>query len=86
MEERLQRSHNPLGGQSASHSGTPRRPVPQRLARSAIVATRERLGLTQAQLALKLDVNRVTVARWESGERRPQLKYMRRLAQLAGEP
>lgn len=29
-------------------------------------AIREKLGLTQAELADRLDVNRVTVARWET--------------------
>lgn len=34
-----------------------------------LVALRERLDLTQQQLAEKLGIDRVTVARWETGAR-----------------
>jgi transcriptional regulator with XRE-family HTH domain len=34
-----------------------------------LVAFRERLGLTQQELADRLGVDRVTIARWETGAR-----------------
>lgn len=39
-------------------------------------------GLSQARLARELGVQRVTVARWESGQRRPRGEIAARYAQL----
>lgn len=46
------------------------RSVPQTSARD-VVGTRNRLGVSQAQLAAKLGVDVMTVSRWERGEREP---------------
>lgn len=43
---------------------------------------RERLGLTQAQLALHLGVTRFTVANYESGSRMPTADQLRALGEL----
>lgn len=45
-----------------------------------IKALRTRLKLTQAQLAERLKVNEITIARCERGERRPSKVVRRRLA------
>ena len=37
---------------------------------------RERLGATQAGLAKRLGVDRVTVARWETGARQPRSRWL----------
>jgi transcriptional regulator with XRE-family HTH domain len=47
---------------------------------------RERLALTQRELADKLGVADVVVSRWERGVAEPQLRHLRHLAELAGEP
>ena len=41
----------------------------------AIKNLRESLRLTQEEFAQKFEVSRITVARWESGERVPEKKY-----------
>lgn len=48
--------------------------------RSAIRARRRELGLTQIELAARLETNRQTIANWESGRTRPSLKLMQKLA------
>jgi transcriptional regulator with XRE-family HTH domain len=59
------------------------RPLPSRALARAI---REAAGVSQARLAAELGVDRVTVARWELGIRRPRGKraavYATLLAQL----
>ncbi len=37
---------------------------------------RERHGLTQEDLARRLKIDRSSVAKWESGENNPRLKYL----------
>lgn len=44
----------------------------------------ERLGLTQRELAGLLDVDQVTVSRWERGEVTPRISSIRQLAEIAG--
>src|SRR5438309_5629634 len=44
---------------------------------------RKNLGLTQAQFAKKLDVTKVSVARYEAG-RIPRLKVLKEIARLGG--
>lgn len=46
--------------------------------------SRERLGLTQEELALKLDVSRPAVGSWESGKAKPRLDKLTQLAALLG--
>lgn len=41
-------------------------------------------GLSQQQLAIKLFVDRSTVARWESGDRKPDLSVLPRIAECLG--
>lgn len=43
---------------------------------------RERVGLSQEEVAEKLGVDRVTVTQWESGRRRPSHDHLIRLAEL----
>jgi len=58
-----------------------RRLPPPHLAR----AIRVEAGPTQRQVADALGVNRVTVARWESGQRRPRGEMRARYAELLDE-
>ena len=46
--------------------------------------SRERLGLTQEELAIKLDVSRPAVGSWESGKAKPRLDKLTQLANLFG--
>ncbi len=43
---------------------------------------RERRGLTQAALAKKVGVHQVTIARLETGVRRPSMDLLQRLARI----
>ncbi len=45
---------------------------------------RKQLGLTQSQVAEKLDVNQAAVSWWESGRWKPLRKYQKKLAALYG--
>lgn len=45
---------------------------------------RERRGLTQAQIADRLEVDKSTVSKWESGDSTPLKKYRRKLCELLG--
>lgn len=45
---------------------------------------RERQGLTQAQIADRLEVDKSTVSKWESGDSTPLRKYRRKLCELLG--
>ena len=49
-----------------------------------IVHNRERLGITQEELAQKLSVDRSTVAKWESGEALPRTDKLPELARIFG--
>ncbi len=46
---------------------------------------RERLGLTQAQLAEKLGVNQTTIHRWEMGTRQLRGPAIKLLAELVAQ-
>jgi transcriptional regulator with XRE-family HTH domain len=50
---------------------------------------RQQLGLSQREVAELLDVTRVSVSRWETGERTPRgellLRYLELLGRLARE-
>ncbi len=43
-------------------------------------ALRRKSGLTQIELAKKIDVSNLTVFRWEAGERSPRMEEVRRIA------
>jgi transcriptional regulator with XRE-family HTH domain len=47
---------------------------------------RERAGLTQTALARKAGVHQVTIARLETGVRRPSVPMLQRLAKALGIP
>ena len=47
---------------------------------------REATGMTQHDVARKLDVTDVAVSRWECGRSNPLFKYRERLAALYGVP
>jgi DNA-binding XRE family transcriptional regulator len=57
------------------------RHAPERLA-----AARRRVGLTQQQLADRLGVNRVSIARIEAGTRSPSMALGLRISEELGEP
>lgn len=48
---------------------------------AAIRLYREKAGLTQAQLAFSLGVTQAAVAMWESGDRKPDIFTLKRIAQ-----
>lgn len=45
---------------------------------------RERAAMTQAQMADALNVNRATVAMWETGKSNPRAEMLPAIAQLLG--
>jgi putative transcriptional regulator len=47
---------------------------------------RQRRGLTQAELARRIGVHRVTIATWETGRFRPSVDGLPRLAKALGVP
>ena len=49
-----------------------------------IKTIRESAGLTQAELARAVGVDRVTVANWESGRTEPKLSQAQKMADLFG--
>lgn len=50
----------------------------------ALKEMRERQGLTQTQIADRLEVDKSTVSKWESGDSTPLKKYRRKLCELLG--
>lgn len=44
----------------------------------------EMLALTQLELAVRLDTHSTRVSRWERGQSEPQMRFVRRMAELAG--
>ena len=53
------------------------------MAGQEIKKLRKRLGMTQQELADKIGVDRVTVARWETEQKKPSNLAKRQLARLA---
>ncbi len=47
-----------------------------------IKALRDKLGLTQLQMAVKLKVDTGTISRWERGEAKPHKAILRRIERL----
>ena len=47
-----------------------------------IKSLRDRLGLTQQDLAIKLETTPVTVSRWERGESKPSKLFVREMKKL----
>jgi transcriptional regulator with XRE-family HTH domain len=56
-------------------------PLPDRIAQA-----RKRAGLSQSDLAVRLEINRGAVAKWESGERSPSVDELCRLADVLAAP
>ena len=50
----------------------------------AVIAARNRAGLTQMELARKMGTTRPVVARMEGGRMQPSLRTLQRLAQVTG--
>ena len=50
----------------------------------AIAYYRKKAKLTQMELAEKLDVDRTTVSKWESGKANPKTKMMPAIADICG--
>lgn len=50
----------------------------------ALKEMRERQGLTQTQIADRLEVDKSTVSKWESGDSTPLRKYRRKLCEMLG--
>ena len=72
----------------ATISVMPARIYPRRPARLFLAEWRERKELTQEQLGRRLDpaVSDVTVSRWETGKRRPDLNVLAALAEAMNVP
>lgn len=51
---------------------------------TALKRARIGLGLTQQEVAKKVGVSRVTICRWESGDRMPTPDYIRKLSKAVG--
>jgi transcriptional regulator with XRE-family HTH domain len=62
----------------------PPRIYPKRLPRLYLAEWREKCGLTQQQLADRLETSDVTVSRWETGKRRPDLNAQEAIAEALG--
>ena len=45
---------------------------------------RQKAGMTQEQLAKKMNVGQAAVSRWESGDTKPLKKYRKKLAKALG--
>ncbi len=70
-------------GVSSTERGKRRRP--DRSFGARLRDARERCGLTQAEVAERLDVSWQTVSNWETGQRTPGADYLLDLAALYGE-
>lgn len=62
----------------------PPRIYPKRLPRLYLAEWRESKGLTQQQLADRLETSDVTVSRWETGKRRPDLNAQEAISEALG--
>lgn len=49
-----------------------------------IKTLRQKAGMTQAQLAKKMNVDQTTVSRWEIGDTKPLRKLHKKLARVLG--
>lgn len=70
-------SHPVYGGNRPGRSGTP-----PALLTAEIRYLRERMGLTQRQLADKIGVTRVAVSWWESGKQPPSREHYAALVRV----
>ena len=65
---------------------TDHRQAPRRTNSSPIAAARIEAGMTQAELAAKLDVPQPQIAKWETGARHPKVENLARIAAALGVP
>lgn len=52
----------------------------------ALKAMREAAGLLQRQVGAEFDIDKAAVSSWESGRSRPDVKKLRRLDEMYGQP
>ncbi len=57
---------------------------PERALRQEMTAARQRAGLSQRQLAQRMDTAQSTIAALERGDRSPNFKTLRRMAEATG--
>lgn len=50
----------------------------------AISAARKRLGITQKELAIRLNVSQGAISQWEIGTTNPSIELLPRLAEILG--
>lgn len=62
----------------------PARIYPKRLPRIWLAAWREHVGITQQQLADRIGTTDVTISRWETGKRRPDMGALAAMAEAMG--
>lgn len=62
----------------------PKRIGPKKPIRLFLAAWREKKNLTQQQVADRLETSDVTISRWETGERRPDLNAQAAYAEALG--
>ena len=67
--------------QPTTTTSTPSESFGQRLRR-----LRKKAGLTQEELAFKVDVSLMTLRRWEKGNSTPRTEFVKRLAEALGVP
>lgn len=65
---------------------TDHRQTPRRTNDSPIAAARIEAGMTQAQLAVCLDVPQPQIAKWETGARHPKVENLAKVATALGVP
>lgn len=51
---------------------------------TTLLEYRKKAGMTQAQLAQKLDVTQECITMWETGKRKPDIVTLKKLAKILG--
>ena len=72
---------SPRKTQPTTSTSTPSETFGQRLRR-----LRKKAGLTQEELADKIDVSVMSIRRWEAGDNAPKIEFAKRLAEALGVP
>lgn len=62
------------------------RQAPRRTNSSPIAAARIEAGMTQAELAARLDVPQPQIAKWETGARHPKVENLAKIAAALNVP
>ena len=79
------RSRRRRGAQSAEYRAEQTRLAPYEALARMVISRRIRYGLTQAQLAERMETSVPAVSRLESGQHRPSLATLEKLARAFGE-